>query len=114
MIVEDDAAIRRSLQLMLSAEGYEIRAYPSGMGLLADEDAVQPLCFIADFAMHEVDGVALLSALRARGWTCPAILMTGFPSAELQAQAQNAGFDALLEKPFRQHVLMDTLLRLTS
>lgn len=113
LLVEDDAGVRRSLQLLLRARGFDVRAYSAGAALLADPLADSAGCFVADYSMDDLDGLEVLSRLRSRGWTGPAVLITAFPTADLRERALASGFDEVLEKPFREHALGDTVVRLT-
>jgi FixJ family two-component response regulator len=113
LLVEDDAGVRRSLQLLLHARGFEVRAYSAGAALLADPLADEAGCFVADYSMDDLDGLEVLARLRARGWCGPAVLITAFATADLREKALACGFDEVLEKPFREHVLGDTVVRLT-
>jgi FixJ family two-component response regulator len=113
LLVEDDAGVRRSLQLLLRARGFDVRAYSAGAALLADPLADSAGCFVADYSMDDLDGLEVLSRLRSRGWTGPAVLITAFPTADLRERALASGFDEVLEKPFRENVLGDTVVRLT-
>jgi FixJ family two-component response regulator len=112
LLVEDDPAVRRSLQLVIQASGHDVRAYASGATLLADPSSLDAACLVADYRMPEYDGIDTLVQLRAKGWTGPAILITGFPSAGLTNCALGAGFDIVLEKPLREHVLTRTIEQL--
>lgn len=109
LLVEDDPAVRRSLQLLLQAKGYDVRAYASGALLLADPTSLDAACLVADYCMTEYDGIDTLVHLRAKGWSGPAILITGFPSAGVTNIARSAGFNAVFEKPLRQHALIMSL-----
>jgi FixJ family two-component response regulator len=109
LLVEDDPAVRRSLQLLVQANGYDVRAYARGATLLADVTALDAACLVADYRMTEYDGIQTLVQLRAKGWDGPAILITGFPSPGVTNCAKSAGFDAILEKPLRQHLLVRTI-----
>src|SRR3954466_4862503 len=71
VIVEDDARVRRSLQLLLTGQGFEVRAYPSARGLGSDPEAPKSDCLVADLIMPDSDGLALLRQLRHAGWTGP-------------------------------------------
>ncbi|MDX3910948.1 MAG: response regulator [Sphingobium sp.] len=113
LLVEDDPGVRRSLQLLLRARGFDVRAYAAGAALLADPLANQACCFVADYSMDELDGLEVLTRLKSRGWAGPAILITAFPTPALKNRAMAAGFSVVLEKPFREHVLADTVTRLT-
>jgi FixJ family two-component response regulator len=113
VILEDDHGARRSLQLLLQALGFEVRAYASPAALLADPAVMEASCLIADFCLGETDGIAVFKALRQLGWEGPAMLMSAYSSAELTARAQDAGFCEILEKPFREHSLLSALARVT-
>jgi FixJ family two-component response regulator len=106
LLVEDDPGVRRSLQLLLQANGFDVRAYASGAILLADETSLDAACLVADYRMSDCDGVETLQRLRARGWAGPAILITAFSSADLTVSAKQAGFYTVLEKPLRKHRLL--------
>lgn len=109
LVVEDDNAIRRSLQLLLRGRGFDVRAYASPRSALADTQNRSAVCLIADLVMPGVDGFMLLADLRAEGWNGPAILISGYLNAERTAQAANAGFAAVLEKPLAHSHLFDTM-----
>ncbi|HEX7871742.1 MAG TPA: response regulator [Sphingobium sp.] len=113
IIVEDDPAVRRSLQLLLVAQGHEVRTYPSGEAVLAETQDQPADCFIADYRLADMDAIELLSRLRARGTTWPAVLITGLRTPELDEKALAAGFAAIFEKPLRLHTLTDVVARLT-
>ena len=55
----------------------------------------------------------MLGSLRAQGWEGPAILLSAYPSPQLGARAHDAGFALVLEKPLREHMLVDAVTRLT-
>ena len=112
LIVEDDPAVRRSMQLLLQGQGFDSRGYASGEALLSDAGFGNPACLVADYRMETLDGIALLSRLREQGWLGPAVLVTGFPSPELSQRAAASGYAAVFEKPLRERSLIDTLWRL--
>ena len=113
MLVEDDPAVRRSLQMLLHSRGYDVRAHASGATLLADPASQGASCLIADYRLSiGYDGVALLQTLRQRGWSAPAILITGHSSPDIAAQALAAGFYSVIDKPLRQGVLASLVARL--
>lgn len=112
LIVEDDDSMRRSMQLFLRGRGFDVLTYATGDRLLLEENIEDAACLVADYRLGEKDGISLLGALRARGWTGPAILTTGYPSQELRSSAQRAGFDLFLEKPFQEHALVNGITRL--
>ncbi len=64
MLVEDDPGVRRSIQLLLQAKGYDVRSYASSKALLADPLALAAACLVTDYLMPEIDGIGVLQALR--------------------------------------------------
>jgi FixJ family two-component response regulator len=109
LLVEDDDGVRRSTQLLLHGQGYQVRAHSVAKASLADPAAMTADYLVADYCLPDSDGIALLRALQARGWTGRAVLMTGYPSAALAAEAEATGYAALLEKPLRTHELLGAL-----
>ena len=115
LLVEDDAAVRRALQLTLRARGYDVRAYAAGAALLADMTTqMDAVALVADLKMPEVDGLALLRALRGAGWPGPALLITGFATAQVRAEAFATGYAHVLEKPLADHKLVEAVDRLVA
>jgi len=114
LLLEDDSGVRRSLQLLLQAQGFDVRAYAAGAPLLSDESTDEAVCLIADYRMEDLDGIAVLLRLRAKNWAGPAILITAFSSQDLRERATLAGYAVVLEKPLRQHALVETVSRLTA
>lgn len=113
VLVEDDTAVRRSLQLVLQARGFDVKAFPDPEMLLRDGAIDGATCLIADYRLQQnCTGLDLLSALRHRSWSAPAILITAYPSASLSEEAIRRGFSAVLSKPFRDRELADTVAKL--
>jgi len=112
LLVEDDARVRRSLQLLLEGEGFCVRAFAGAAALLADESATDAACLVTDYRLGEQDGISLLRAMRRVGWSGPAILMTAFMTSGVAARATREGFAQLFEKPFSPHLLIEALGRI--
>lgn len=98
LLVEDDSAVRRSIQLILQARGYDVRAFSSGALALADPSAIEAACLVTDYRMVGMSGLDLLRGLRAVGWRRPAILITAHRSDYIE-ESEGAMFDEILEKP---------------
>jgi FixJ family two-component response regulator len=112
VIVEDDPAVRRSLQLLLRGQGFDVRAFASAETSTADGVFGKPDCLVADYRLERLDGIALLSRLRSAGWQGPALLVTAFPSAELAERAIRSGYAAVFEKPLRERSLSEAIWQL--
>lgn len=113
LIVEDDPAVRRSLLLLLKGRGFDAVAYPAAAQALVEAETSPPACLVTDFRLDGQDGIALHAAMRAGGWSGPAVLISAFGSKELADRARAAGFAAVFDKPLREHALVDTVRRLT-
>jgi FixJ family two-component response regulator len=105
LVVEDDDAVRRSLQLLLRSRGMEVRAYASACSALGDSAVMEGKCLIADLMMPEVDGIDLLRKLRENGWSGPAVLVSGHLTPQLEELAMSAGYGAVLHKPVSEGTL---------
>jgi CheY-like chemotaxis protein len=112
LLVEDDAAVRRSLQLLFRAQGYDVRAYSSPLGLASDQEALRSDCLVADLMMPQQDAVGLLGELRAAGWAGPALLISGFLTKDQELRARAAGFSAVLAKPIADRELSTAIASL--
>ena len=112
LLVEDDDAVRRSLQLLLRAQGYDVRAYASAAGLSREPEALRSVCLIADLLLPQQDALVLLDELRGAGWDGPAILISGHLSDEWEAMARRGGFDRVLPKPIIEQELKRALREL--
>src|SRR5688572_25424832 len=98
LIVDDDPAVRSSLQFFLEIEGFVVRAYACGSDLLNDLNMPESGCLVIDYRLPSMNGLDLLSELRRRSIKLPAILVTTDPSSSVRAQTAAAGA-LLIEKP---------------
>ncbi len=99
LVVDDEADAREALTTLLAGCGAEVRSASSVREALADVEKRSPHVVLADIAMPDQDGYALLREMRSRGAWIPAIAVTGLASAEDRARATAEGFAAHLTKP---------------
>jgi two-component system response regulator FixJ len=109
IIVDDDQAVREALQFALRLEGLRVHVHSGGAALLADPDLNGAGCVILDHRMPQMDGFALLNALRAHNPDLPTILLTSRVTPQVRARAQAAGVRSVLEKPLLGNVLVDRI-----
>lgn len=109
IIVDDDDAVRQSLQFALEIEGLEVRAYRSGHHLLIEPELPAHGCLVIDYFMPALDGVELFNRLRGRKVELPAILITAKASSEIRRRAIGAGFRQVLEKPLEDGSLIESI-----
>jgi two-component system, LuxR family, response regulator FixJ len=108
LVVDDDTAVLNSLKFVLQLEGFTVRLYGSAQELLDELELPESGCLLVDHYMPGMSGLELLAALRRRGVTLPAILITGHPSVALRRRAEQVGV-RLLEKPLLGNGLIEAI-----
>lgn len=99
-VVDDDAAVRRSLAFLLASDGLPVRLYESATAFLDGAEGRVSGCVVSDVRMPGIDGIAFLRRLKARGLALPVIVMTGHADVALAVEAMKEGAVDFLEKPF--------------
>lgn len=97
-IVEDDAAVRDSLELFLELHGLNVETFGSGRELF-DSGRSQCGCLILDINLPGETGFEVLERLRRNGQHAPAIFMSGRTGPEARARAAKANAIAFFDKP---------------
>ena len=111
-VVDDDDAVRDSLQFLLETAGYCVATYHSAAQFLNDAKPGDLSCLVIDQHMPEQTGLQLVARLRERGMTLPPIaLITGSPSPDLERRARDLGVASVLEKPLDDDLLLDFIER---
>jgi FixJ family two-component response regulator len=110
VVVDDDAAVRKSLKFSLEVEGFVVHTYERAEELLSETVFPACRCLVIDQKLPGLSGVDLISELREREVLVPAILITTHPSSALRMRAANAGV-AIVEKPLLGSTLLDGIHR---
>lgn len=108
-IIDDDEAIRDSLDYLLAAASMTVRTYASADEFLARLEALDPGCIVTDVRMPGMSGLELLRVLTARGLTHPVIVITGHGDVAMAVEAMRAGAIDFLEKPFEHEALLGSI-----
>lgn len=98
LLVDDDPAVRSSLQFSLELEGFDVKAFENGEALMEQADLPEDACLVLDYRLPGIDGLTLLTLLRHRGFALPAVILTSGPSRHVRARVFAAGA-TLIEKP---------------
>jgi len=109
VVVDDDDWVCDSLRVLLESYGYRVLAYGSGVRLLADDRHRRAGVFIVDHHMPEMDGLAVIAALRREGVSAPTVLTTGRLDPGVAEHAAALGISTILEKPFTAVRLVETV-----
>jgi two-component system response regulator FixJ len=111
-IVDDDDAIRDSLELLLRAAGFgNVVPFASARDFLAQAQPMPGECLLLDVRMPEMDGLELQGELNRRGLKLPVIIMTGHADVPIAVRAMKAGATDFIEKPFAEELLLDCVRR---
>lgn len=108
-IVDDDDAVRDSLDLLLRMRGYRTRTFASGEAFLDAVDRAAHGCLLLDLRMPGMQGAAVQAALRARGLALPVIVLTAHGDAANARHALKGGAFDFLEKPIDDDTLVATI-----
>jgi len=110
-VVDDDAGVRDSLEVLLRRSGYRTLLFESARAFLQVGIRADETCVLADIRMPEMDGLALQREINRTVPGLPVIIMTGHGDVPMAVQAMKAGAIEFLEKPFERTVLMEALDR---
>lgn len=114
LLVDDEPGIREQLAGILQDEGLAVRAVATAEDALAAINGELFDAVILDLLLPGMDGLELLTRLRAAGHTAPVVVISGHAGAETAARAVRAGAFDFLEKPLaleRVLVTVDNALR---
>lgn len=110
LIVDDEPTYREYLSSYLRRRGFEVRTAETGPEALEIAQTFSPTVLVADWMLRcEMHGIQVGEMLRGDSPDLRILLMTGFPTASLQAEAARVGIDGFLEKPFSLEDLASAL-----
>lgn len=108
-LVDDDAAVRDSLALLLGVAGFKVQAFGSAGAFLDAYDPEQSGCLVTDIRMPGMDGLELQAELMRRNIDLPVIFITGHGDVAKAVQALKAGACDFIEKPFEEETLTGSI-----
>jgi two-component system response regulator FixJ len=106
LVIDDDQAVRDSVRNMMESEGFEVRAFSNGHDLLNEASLPAVGCMLVDYNMPTLNGLELVRALRGRGVSMPAILITANPTKHVRDRAAAIAV-LVVEKPQLGNHLVD-------
>lgn len=111
-IVEDDALLRESLALFLRVNGCLVDTFGSSEEAMESLRDKWPGIVISDNLLPGESGFSFLRRVRQASRDSGTVLITGHARTELRTEAQAAGIDCFLQKPFSTKELESALLRI--
>jgi two-component system response regulator FixJ len=110
-LVDDEAAVRRSVSFMLKTAGHAVESFESGEAFLKVAAGLAPGAVLLDVRLGGIDGLAVQQELRDRGILLPVIIITGHGDVGLAVRAMRAGAVDFIEKPFEKAALVAAIAR---
>ncbi|MBI5263781.1 MAG: response regulator transcription factor FixJ [Bradyrhizobium sp.] len=113
-VIDDDEAMRDSLNFLLDSSGFEVTLFENAQGFLDALPGLDFGCVVSDVRMPGIDGIELLKRLKAEGSRFPIVMMTGHGDVPLAVDAMKLGAVDFLEKPFeddRLTAMLDQAIR---
>jgi two-component system response regulator FixJ len=110
-IVDDDPAMRDSLQFLLESAGFRPITYAAAESLLIRGAALEPGCIVTDIRMPDMSGLDLVRELKQRGLNLPVVVITGHGDIPLAVEAMRQGVVDFLEKPFEEDAILSAIGR---
>ena len=108
-VVDDDPAVRRSLERLLDAAGFHVVSYQSPAAFLNAASGLSAGCVLLDIRMPGVDGLEVQARLNRLRVNLPVIVMTGHGDVPSAVRAMKAGAVDFLEKPFDDETLLNAI-----
>jgi FixJ family two-component response regulator len=111
-VVDDDEAVRDSLQWLLEGKDYRVRCYESAEAFLSRYDPREVACLIADIRMGGMNGMELQARLIERQSPLPIMFITGHGDVPMAVESMKNGAMDFIQKPFQEPQLLDLVERM--
>ncbi|MBB5866758.1 two-component system response regulator MprA [Allocatelliglobosispora scoriae] len=100
LVVDDDPAVRRSLEHALRRDGYDVSSAADGVSALTEHGVFRPDAVVLDILMPEPNGLEVCRTLRSGGHDTPILMLTARDLVTDRVAGLDAGADDYLAKPF--------------
>ena len=111
-VVDDDEAVRDSLQWLLEGKDYRVRCFDSAESFLSRYDAREVACLIVDVRMGGMTGVELQERLIERRSPLPIVFITGHGDVPMAVNTMKKGAMDFIQKPFNEEELVNLVERM--
>lgn len=105
-VIDDDEAMRDSLNFLLESAGFGVTLFESAQNFLDSLPELEFGCVVSDVRMPGIDGIEMLKRMKAGQSTFPILIMTGHGDVPLAVEAMKLGAVDFLEKPFEDDRLI--------
>jgi FixJ family two-component response regulator len=111
-VVDDDEAVRDSLQWLLEGKGFRVRCFDSAESFLSRYDAREVACLIVDIRMGGMTGLELQSRLIESRSPLPIVFITGHGDVPMAVDTMKKGAMDFIQKPFNEDQLVGLVERM--
>jgi FixJ family two-component response regulator len=108
-VVDDDAAVRESIQSLIRSVGLYVESFASAQDFLRRKPPDVPGCLVLDIRLPGFSGLELQRKLTDAGIRIPIVFMTGHGDIPMTVKAMKAGAVEFLTKPFRDQDLLEAV-----
>ncbi len=108
-VVDDEDSVRRSIDFLLTGEGYRVQRWPDGETFLMGADKNIRACALLDICMPKMDGLELQRRMSDKGFDFPIVMLTGHGDIDRAVMAMKAGAVDFLIKPFDRSKLLHAI-----
>jgi RNA polymerase sigma factor (sigma-70 family) len=108
-VVDDDAAVRRSLENLIRSVGLRVETFASAQEFLRSKRPDVPACLVLDVRLPDLSGLDLQKRMAEAEMEIPIVFITGHGDIPMTVQAMKAGAVEFLTKPFREQELLDAI-----
>jgi FixJ family two-component response regulator len=108
-VVDDDDALRNSLDDLLQSVGFRVQGFASAEAFLQAQPAPETACLLLDVRLPGMNGLELQRQLGVLHWRIPIIFVTAYADDDVRAHALAAGAIAVLSKPCREADLLHAI-----
>ena len=111
-VVDDDEAVRDSLQWLLEGKDYRVRCFDSAESFLSRYDPREVACLIVDIRMGGMTGLELQDKLVERRSPLPIVFITGHGDVPMAVDTMKKGAMDFIQKPFKEDDLVSLVERM--
>ena len=108
-VVDDDAAVRASIQGLLKSVGLRSESFGTPQEFLRSKRPDGPSCLVLDVRLPGINGLDFQRELTEEGFRIPIIFITGHGDIPMTVRAMKSGAVEFLTKPFRDQDLLDAI-----
>jgi len=108
-VVEPGEGLRQSMQLLLGYYGYEVRAHVSAEEAIEGLRSCEAACVVTGLVLDGMSGLALIGALREKGWTGPAFVICPKVTDAIRETAQQLGEVTLMPRSNADYRLIQAI-----